>query len=184
MKNVNIYFRIFLFYFAFYLALVAAALLLLLLRFNLNVNLHEMNQLSRQTRSGQRERQTQTQRGVCVMRCAVKLCIRVCSGLGRGFACVCACMKINWSAVRNKMLLGEQLLDEVQVVAVLGQLERREQERQREGGLQNSGHNIKYLDSFFTQPQSSYLSTVATVNSGRRGKGRGQRVGKKQLRQE
>lgn len=30
------------------------------------------------------------------------------------------------------MLLGEQLLDEVQVVAVLGQLERREEERPRE----------------------------------------------------
>lgn len=77
--------------------------------------------------------------------------------------CVRACMKINWSAVRNKMLLGEQLLDEVQVVAVLGQLERK---RQREGGL--SEHNIKYLDSFFTQPQSSCHSTVATVKSARR----------------
>lgn len=30
------------------------------------------------------------------------------------------CMEINWSAVRNKMLLGEQLLDKVQVVAVFG----------------------------------------------------------------
>lgn len=94
--------------------------------------------------------------------------------------CVRACMKINWSAVRNKMLLGEQLLDEVQVVAVLGQLERREKERQREGG--HSEHNIKYLDSFFTQPQSSCHSTVATVKSARR-RGRGESVGSKQLRQ-
>lgn len=68
MKNVNIYFRIFLFYFAFYLALFAAALLpLLLLRFNLNVNLHEMNQLSRQRQSGQRENATRRMRNA--LRC-------------------------------------------------------------------------------------------------------------------
>lgn len=68
MKNVNIYFRIFLFYFAFYLALFATALLaLLLLRFNLNVNLHEMNQLSRQRQSGQRENATRRMRNA--LRC-------------------------------------------------------------------------------------------------------------------
>lgn len=68
MKNVNIYFRIFLFYFAFYLARFAAALLLLLLlRFNLNVNLHEMNQLSRQRQSGQRENATRRMRNT--LRC-------------------------------------------------------------------------------------------------------------------
>lgn len=65
MKNVNIYFRIFLFYFAFYLALFATALLLL--RFNLNVNLHEMNQLSRQRQSGQRENATRRMRNA--LRC-------------------------------------------------------------------------------------------------------------------
>lgn len=69
MKNVNIYFRIFLFYFAFYLARFATALLLplLLLRFNLNVNLHEMNQLSRQRQSGQRENATRRMRNA--LRC-------------------------------------------------------------------------------------------------------------------
>lgn len=56
-------------------------------------------------------------------------------------------MKINWSAVRNKMLLGEQLLDKVQVVAVF---RGGRGEGLRERKLQNSGHNIKYLDWFFT----------------------------------
>jgi len=80
------------------------------LPFNLNVNSHEMNQLSSKGKGN-----------VAYALCASKLnvgfalyvCVCVCVCLS-----VCLCMRINWSTLRNKMLLGEQLPDKVQVVAV------------------------------------------------------------------